>query len=128
MRGEMIIATHDNPSEGPDPYKRADAVLAKRMIEALERVYTGHRFRVEADHKQGMAYVSLPVLMGANHKYGIYITSFHTDPMMRKLLAFAGEILERYGMRRGKLIEDEYVTTVLKVPKHLRGTHGFIPE
>lgn len=84
-----------------DPYKKMDQANQKWMAEVLLRHYPGHFWSTKHDGAQRMAYVSIPILMGVNKYWAVNLV---TDTLSEGLLVrMGGEILERYGLRRGRL-------------------------
>jgi hypothetical protein len=108
----VALAKYEAPS-GPDgeiandPFKTMDMANAKWMADALLRYYPGVPWRCIYDGRQKMAYFSIPILMGINKFWAINLT---TDQLTDGLLMRAGgELLERYGMRRGRMHLDQFL-------------------
>lgn len=84
-----------------DPYKAMDQANQKWMADTLLRHYPGHFWSTKHDGAQRMAYVSIPILMGVNKYWAVNLM---LDTLSEALLVrMGGEILERYGLRRGRL-------------------------
>jgi len=78
--------------------------LAKKYAEQLEAAYPGHLWAVTVDLRGGVAQVFNMSLTG---RYGfvIKLSRLKFDP--KALVMAGGEILERYRLSRGKMIEAE---------------------
>lgn len=101
----VVMTKHEAPA-GPDnevlddPFQAFDEWAAKQVMDTLERHYPGHCFRVIHDSKQGVCLISIPMLMGVNHYMAVNLKT-HTMDDHRAVTA-GGEILERYGLLRGR--------------------------
>ncbi len=93
-------ATADN-GIAPDALKEYDEWAAKQAMAVLEAAYPDHFWRVVHDSFQGMAFISIPVLMGINNFMAVNLKTHALDSYRVKVAG--GEILERYGLRRGRL-------------------------
>jgi hypothetical protein len=105
----MMLFT--NFDEGIPP---ADISLAAAVFHVLERHYPGHRWRVNADHAQGIVTVQLQYLDAvrrwANYGYLLKIANLKSDPGMKAVVRAGGELLERYGLsREGMRVDHETV-------------------
>lgn len=90
-----------------DPFKRMDQANQKWMAEVLQRHYPGHFWSTKYDGAQKMAYVSIPILMGINKFWAVNLTTDQlTDALLMRM---GGEILERYGLKRGRLQLDQFL-------------------
>lgn len=89
-----------------DPHKEADRKLAADMMKWLEREYPGHLWGCVADLAQGIVKFNIPVLMGFQHWWTI---NLHTHDIIEAMRAGAGQILERYGLRRGRFELDPFL-------------------
>lgn len=120
---------YEPPGEGfeHDPKKVADLALTKAIADALQIHYPGHPWLVEVDSAQGVAFLSIPVLMGAQNRYVIHLDALKSDPTMKCVMRGAGEILERYRIHRGKFSDSDFLTALDKVPKWVRGNKGMVP-
>ena len=82
-----------------------DLEVAAAMFHVLERHYPGHQWATSADHRTGMAHVKLLYLdrEGINARYGfqLYLTQLNSDPRLQCVVRAGGELLERYGLKRG---------------------------
>lgn len=84
----------------PDLLKEFDEWAARQVMKQLEADYPGHLWRVVHDSHQGMAYISIPILMGINHFMAVNLKTHALDST--RVRNAGGEILERYGLRRGR--------------------------
>lgn len=82
-----------------DPHKGSDAALAANMMKWLNREYPGHLWGVVADQAQGIVKFNLPILMGFKD---YWVINLHTHDIVDSMANGAGQILERYGLKRGK--------------------------
>lgn len=110
----VLRATYEAPaaadgSVAEDPYKEYDMWVASRAIQLLLKVYPDYPWTAKHDtalnRKTGnhdkLLLIGIPILMGVNNYYAINV---QTTPLSQgRVLAAGGEILERYGCRRGRM-------------------------
>lgn len=106
----------------------AELAIVKAISEAIEREYPGNPFKIMCDVPQGVAFIWIPLLMGWADKYVIHLRYLASDPTCRIAVTYAGEILERFRIRRGAFSETDYVDAVHTIPPFLRGTYGQTPR
>lgn len=103
---DRVVLTKREAPSGPngevlaDPFQEYDEWAAKQVMNTLEEHYPGYCFRVIHDSKQGVCLISIPVLMGVNKFMAVNLKT-HTMDSVRAVTA-GGEILERYGLKRGR--------------------------
>lgn len=103
---DAVLQTRYEAPAGPnaevaeDPYAEADALLAQRSMEWLRSRYSGHLWCVISDLAQGIVKFNIPILMGVNN---FWIINLRTTSMADGLVEGAGQILERYNLRRGRI-------------------------
>lgn len=101
----VVLTKRENPA-GPDsevlhdPLQAFDEWAAKQVMNTLEQHYPGHCFRVIHDSYQGVCLISIPVLMGVNKFMAVNLKTHSMDS--RRAVIAGGEILERYGLLRGR--------------------------
>lgn len=101
----VVLTKHEAPA-GPDnevlhdPFQVYDEWAARQVMDTLERHYQGHCFRVIHDSKQGVCLISIPILMGVNNFMAVNLKTHAMDS--HRAIVAGGEILERYGLLRGK--------------------------
>lgn len=93
----------------PDPHHARDLALTKRIAETLERHYPSHPWMVEVNHAQGVAFISLPIIMRNNQKYVLHTDKFLSDPGLRSVIRAGGEILERHNVPRSGFRLDDFL-------------------
>ena len=110
---DMVVRTQVERPAGPDnevivdKYEAQDIANAEWMMGVLLRAYPGRPWRVKHDGMQGMAYVSIPILMGINKYWAI---NLDTDPLTEALLIrCGGALLERYSMSRQRFNLGEFL-------------------
>ena len=110
---DMVVRTQHEAPAGPnnevldDPHKGMDLANAAWMMDVLKRHYPGTPWRTIHDGAQGMAYLSIPVLMGINKFWAINLA---TDALNEGLVMRAGgQLLERYGLSRRKFNLTEFL-------------------
>ena len=103
---DLVVRTQYEAPAGPDgevaddPFARMDLANAKWMMDVLQAKYAGHPWRCVYDGRNKMAFVSIPILMGINKYWAInLVTDELTDGL---LMRSGGELLERYGLPRGR--------------------------
>lgn len=82
-----------------DPYREKDAELAELMMKWLHRHYPGHLWGCVADTRQGIVKFNIPILMGFQTWW---VVNLRTHDIVEGMREGAGQILERYGLRRGR--------------------------
>lgn len=103
-------ATYDpTGTDGHDPHAAADMALTKRIAETLERHYPSHPWMVEVSHGQGVAYISLPIVMRRNQKYVLHTNTLASDPGLRAVVRAGGEVLERHNVPRSGFRLDHFL-------------------
>jgi hypothetical protein len=100
----IIITKHEAPANADnsvavDPYKAKDLEVAGTMMAWLKKHYPGHMWGVVADLRQGIVKFNIPILMGVNHWW---VVNLSTHDIIDGVRQGAGQILERYGLRRGR--------------------------
>lgn len=101
----VMLTKREQPS-GPDGeilqdrFQAYDEWAARQVMDVLEQHYPGHLFRVIHDSHQGMCLISIPVLMGINKFMAVNLKTHAMDN--HRAIAAGGEILERYGLARGR--------------------------
>lgn len=85
--------------EEEDRRARWDLMVAKAITRVLLSHYRGHFWVVECDSAQGIAWISIPVLLG-DWKYIFHLSEDITPGM---IIRAGGEILERFNMPRSNL-------------------------
>ena len=101
-------SANDNGSIGldTDPFKLRDFEAAGMMSRWLQREYPGHFWAINCDLRQGVVMFNIPVLMGTDKWYVINLS---THDIVEGLKKGAGEILERYRLKRGRLQLDQFL-------------------
>lgn len=106
-----------------DPFAAVDLAMTKKCADVLERNYPGHPWMIEASHKQGVVFISIPIFTGRN-KYVVHISVLKSDPGLRHIVRAGGEILERFNIPRQSFSVDQYVGALNAMPLNLRGRAG----
>jgi hypothetical protein len=101
----VITTSHIAPADGDggvayDPHKEYDLWAAQEVMTTLRAAYPGHEWRVIHDSHQGMCLISIPILMGLNNFMAVNLKTHAMDS--HRAIVAGGEILERYGLMRGK--------------------------
>lgn len=111
---------HDGIASDPDAVRNLELAMVISEWVNRDGQFANHPWMIKVSHFQGIAMISLPVIMGQNDYYTIPLTM-----LSEKVVKNAcGEILERIGLPRTGFSESEWVTAVHKVPRHLRGGKG----
>jgi len=76
-----------------------DAAIAATMMKWLNRHYPGHLWGCIADTRQGIVKFNIPILMGMNNWW---VVNLRTHDIIDGMRQGAGQILERYRLRRGR--------------------------
>ena len=110
---DMVVRTQHEAAAGPDneiivdKHTRQDLANAKWMMDVLLKAYPQRPWRCKHDGAQGMAYVSIPILMGINNYWAINLKS---DPLTEAMLVrCGGALLERYSMSRQRFNTAEFL-------------------
>lgn len=97
-------------------YRIKDFEIAKTIGAELCGLYPGHGWTVEADARNGIAKICNKH-MGFNAGYVYKLHDIEFSTFKRDMMRIGGDILERYKLSRGKMIEAE----VFGVIRDLRG-------
>lgn len=108
--------TAGDPHTGVDRFAAADVAMAKRIGAVLERHYPSHPWLVEVTHAQGVAYLSLPIIMHKQRKYVLHLDRLAVDPGFRSVIRAAGEILERHNVPRSGFRLDRFLDARAAAP------------
>lgn len=101
----VILNRYEAPS-GPDgevafdPFKEYDEWVAAQVMTTLKTHYPGHFWRVVHSCAQGVCLISIPILMGINRYMCVNLKTHAIDS--HRVIMAGGEILERYGLLRGR--------------------------
>jgi hypothetical protein len=102
---DQVIKAEYEKSSGPhakfDQWAEYDVWVAARMLSILLSEYPGHPWRCRHDSIQGVALISNWILMGMGHWMAVNLKTHDLTPDL--IIRMGGEILERYGLPRGKL-------------------------
>lgn len=101
---------------GHDPHVGADLALTKRIADVLERHYPQHPWMVEVSHAQGVAYISLPIIMRRNQRFVLHVDRLKSDPSLRAVVRAGGEILERHNVPRSGFRLDHFLNARARNP------------
>lgn len=97
---------NDNGGVAYDPLQARDQEVAKTMMDWLEREYPGHLWATRADHHQGVVMFNIPILMGLDEWWVVNLSTHDVIDGMRQ---GAGQILERYRLKRGRFELDPFL-------------------
>jgi hypothetical protein len=78
--------------------------LVKNVADTLEMYYPGHAWAVGPSNDYSMLAIWNEAL---SMKYGMWIRINEIDPEYRNIMRWAGELLERANVTRGKMNPDE---------------------
>jgi hypothetical protein len=92
-----------------DPHVAYDLALTKQIAEILERHYPSHPWMVEVSHAQGVAFISLPIIMRRNQRFVLHIDRLKSDPGLRSVVRAGGELLERHNVPRSGFRLDHFL-------------------
>jgi hypothetical protein len=85
--------------EESDPWAQWDLMVAKAITRVLLSQYRGHFWVVECNRAQGIAWISIPLLLG-NWKHVFHLSEDITPAM---IIRAGGQILERFNIPRSNL-------------------------
>jgi hypothetical protein len=109
---DMVVRTqYEAPADtdttvADDPHKAGDLAIAATMMKWLNKHYPGHLWGTVCDQRHGIVKFNIPVLMGFDQWF---VVNLRTHDIVDGLRLGAGEILERYGLRRGRFILSEFL-------------------
>lgn len=109
----------------PDPFASRKMTIAKHVGDLLQKHYCGHAWHAEVvmDRRGGMVKVRLNGIMPANRWYAINFRHSETLHSLEKAVVKAGgELLERYGIRRGNFNLDDWRNALAAMPSFARMT------
>lgn len=101
---DMDVQTHIDIHT---PYDAADIALAKQIYDILWEIYPGHPWAISANHRQGNGTADIRLLYpnkeGQIYQFGfkLHIGKLDASRIRKKAMIAGGELLERYGLRRG---------------------------
>ena len=100
---EIILDTHKRSM-----MKEATVVsMVKNVADTLDKHYPGHAWMVGPSNDYSM----LAIWNGdLSARYGMWVKVTDIDPEYRNIMRWAGELLERAKVSRGKAKEDELET------------------
>ena len=107
-----------------DPFAAAKVSTAQWTGDLLNRNYPGHPWNVEVIMSKtgGLIKIQLKGLMPADRWYVCHLSAVLTDPGgKRTVLLGAGELLERYQIRRGAFSIDDWQQAMMHAPLTGRG-------
>ena len=100
---EVILDTHKHTM-----MQEANVVsLVKNVADTLEKNYPGHAWMVGPSNDYSMLAIWNEAL---SSRYGMWIRITDIDPEYKKVMLWAGELLERANVSRGKANIDELAT------------------
>lgn len=101
----------------PDPLHVQNKDLAVRMWHAIQQVYPGSPILTGANYAQGICTIEVPLF--TPQPYVIHIRNLHADPMLKRVVKAAGEILERYRIPRSGFKVEHWITAMQRFkPTH----------
>lgn len=100
--------------------------MASRISDVIQLHYPGQQFVVKVDARQRYAAIQLIPFMG-NWWMKMGLDRLTSDPSLRLVVRYAGEILERYGIPRAGFSIDHFVSARAKVPSIFLGRGGYVP-
>lgn len=86
--------------EEADPFAERDLMVAKALTRVLLGAYPGHFWETGADHKQGIAWITIPLLLGGNWKHVFRLSE---DLTPADVIRAGGALLERFNIPRSTL-------------------------
>lgn len=104
-RGGRVVFTGTDGI--PCDTSKADQNTAAIVGETLHRHYPGHLWTVWADSLAGVVVIRHAGL-SSKKGYVIKMIDMVSDPSMSKVIKAGGEILERYGVKRGQFKIDDF--------------------
>lgn len=97
---------NDNGGYADDPFRLKDHEVAQTMMRWLEREYPGHLWATAANLAQGIVQFNIPILMGVDRWW---VVNLRTHDVIDGMKQGAGEILERYHLKRGRFELDPFL-------------------
>ncbi len=118
--------TYDAPSDGsPDKHAASDLAITRRIAMKLDQHYPCHPWLVRVDGAQGVAMISLPIIMKRNQSYVVHLSTIAADPGLRCIVKAGGEILERHNVPRAGFQIDHFLAARNANPAN-RATPRFV--
>jgi hypothetical protein len=110
MSNAKLIGLDDSPEV---VVNGLDVMLAKRMTDVLMKHYPEHPWAVYVDGEHGIAHIKNLGLSG-NLGFVLHLNFMEPDPnsLDRKVMRAGGEILERFGIKRGMAKARDYLERV----------------
>lgn len=107
---------------GSGPTRMADQDVCVAVGEDLSRMYPGYLWMVGCNHEAGTLHIDLqcPKPIGLeNYGYLLHISTVLSPGGQHRVMLAGGEMLERFGLRRGAAHEDT---------DEIAATHGLITD
>lgn len=128
MANEKLLVWNTDPDKAK-PYEYLDDfVTAKIVGECLNRHYPGHLWEIAVPPDQGCIQIVDQLMqswgMEQGGRWGVVIrkADYATSSELERLaVRYAGELLERFNISRGRLKMDEYKA----LPTDFAGRHAF---
>lgn len=107
----VLVEKYEAPADGDggiaaDPFKAKNAEVAATMMKWLQQFYPGYPWGCVADLAQGIVKFNIPILMGMQDWW---VVNLRTHDIIDGLRIGAGQILERYRLRRGRFELDPFL-------------------
>jgi hypothetical protein len=124
---DMVVRTqYEAPAEtdtewADDQYKDLDLAVAANVMKWLNQHYPGHLWGVVCDTQHRIVKFNIPILMGFDQWF---VINLRTHDIVDGLKLGAGQVLERYRLRRGKFNLAEFLDAR---EKHSRLVHRTRP-
>jgi len=87
-------------------FREKDGILATAIGSELVKHYSGHGWEVECDIRNGIARI-FNKYMSNKHGYLLHLKLLNVDTFSADIMRVGGELLETFGVSRGKFDEDE---------------------
>jgi hypothetical protein len=100
--GTEYVRTADDFEDGA-----TITILCKGVADILDRHYPGWLWTIQPDAAQGIINISSQLLNTA-WVYTMHIVNVQNDPQLKTVIRAGGEILERFGFRRGAYSPEEW--------------------
>ena len=111
LRTEELVDINTEQAENSDAdVVRMEFWLAKQIGEALCKTFPGRQWGVDADIKNEVVVISCPSL-SKRMGYRLHIKRDTVTQLIPRCRRAAGEILERYGVSRSRIIDPSTLET-----------------
>jgi len=100
-------------------HEASNIEMSKVCVAMLQKFYPGHFWQINADIRGGVVNVINPEV-STKHCYTVVPFDWSLQEVAQAMMKAGGEVLERGGLSRGRLIADEVLTAKRDILGNIR--------